>query len=185
MAGKPELFSHIASGIQSIVLSIAVIVGGWWAMQTFVFQNPSFYEEGGMVAGSEKEFVSGSIEVFTLSEYERIFEVKVEIKNRSSQFAQSVQLSAIPLFVSRVRQSENGASDLEEPFKIYAITANNDSGIDSEIGIRLRSLLVAKMQTRDVLFLLNIPEPGVYLVEFNPCQSMQESCIIQRYIHVI
>jgi hypothetical protein len=33
----------VTAGIQSIAVVICLLVGGWWTLKTFVFQNPAYY----------------------------------------------------------------------------------------------------------------------------------------------
>src|ERR1700692_880700 len=61
-----ESFSKISSRIQSLAVVIGLMIGAWWALKTYIFQNPAYYEQGVEVAGREPDVIRVDLSLVAL-----------------------------------------------------------------------------------------------------------------------
>lgn len=173
-----EGFNNFFSGVQSIGVAISLIFGGLWAYSTFVYKNPSFYEEGIAVLGFDPEVISGEISTVTLNERTSDYEVILTLKNHSLTHGQSVNYKILELAYMLIanhapeKVTSNEESSLKRSGK-KGLTGGNGSG-----------MLIPAGQERSFSWHLRLNEPGIYLIEFNPCLKFNKDCLIQKHISV-
>ena len=161
-----ETFSNISSGVQSIAVTIGLIIGGWWALQTFIFQNPAFYERGSQVAGIEPDSIKAEISLKALDAAEGHYEATLTISNNSKTHAQVLRTESATLTL--MRSGSPAKSEIQ-------FQSANQSDVIARIPAQ---------ENREIHFLLQFAEPGVYLVENNVCAIFGETCLAQRYVSV-
>jgi hypothetical protein len=47
MGQKTEIAQQVSSTVQNIAVTIPAVIGGCWALHTYIYEHPSFYEKGG------------------------------------------------------------------------------------------------------------------------------------------
>lgn len=176
MGKRAETFQQLATGVQSIAVIIAAIIGAWWALRTYVFEHPKFYEEGGEVA-SVPFMCAIETEQMSTSSRSRLVSVRVTLSHKS-HLTEGVLLSQNPLRASLV----DG-----KPLKQPAVLLSYAETIDKD-GKRVprQSVDVPPEQQATIVFAFSPPEPGLYLIQFDPCARgrVLRQCIIQKYVSV-
>ena len=161
-----EQFSKVASGIQSIAVVVSLLIGGWWALTTFVYQNPAFNEGGAEVAGFEPDFITTELQVKTLSTSRRAYEVTMTVTNLSSSLNQL-------LFPERMQVVFFQLNSPESSYATFESRSSTGTAIE-----------VPTSESRDIHFLAEFPEDGIYVVEVNLCREFGSNCPVQRYVAV-
>jgi hypothetical protein len=161
-----ETFSKIAGGIQSIAVVIGLIVGGWWALMTFVFQNPAFYEQGIEATGYEPEFLKVALSLEALNLAKRQYEVTLTVTNLSKTHRQAVMAQEVEVLYF---QPNDGTAK---------------RAMFSSLSSPQSSIQVPVSDTQQIRFFAEFPKDGVYVVEANPCKKFGHSCVTQKYISV-
>lgn len=166
MASEPisKRFSDVASGVQSIVVALGVVIGGWWTLKTFVFQNPAFYEQGFELVGNEAEFVRVSISAEPLGG--RKYALAVAVANSSRSLKQIITLRYADIFYSRV-----GSNSIAHASVLTRLPG--EPSID-----------VPPSDSRELHYYVEFPEDGVYLVEVDLCRHLSSNCLAQKYVAV-
>lgn len=101
-------FSKIASGVQNIAVAIGLAIGAWWALQTFLFQNPAFYEQGTEVVGRTPTAVKVEIDVEPLDQITRSYEVRLTVTNSSKTLSQVVSAKGIDVVLFKPGETTVG-----------------------------------------------------------------------------
>lgn len=161
-----ETFQKITAAIQSIAVTIGLVVGGWWALKTFIYQNPAFYETGVMPGGIEGSLLKGTLEVNAINKQKRQYEITLNLLNESKTHTQIVNYGDLEVLLSS-DQKENPTA------------ANFMSNASISEGMQ-----IPPQESRDFKFLATLEKPGTYLVEANPCRKHSNDCLMQRYITV-
>jgi hypothetical protein len=161
-----ETFSKIASGIQSIAVVVGLAVGGWWALNTFIFQNPTFYEKGGEVVGRTSEVVNVDIDAVPLDAVKRIYEIRLKITNSSKTISQIIPLEYIDVVFFKPGDAIIGHA------KFF-------TSISDEHGFE-----VPTSESRVIHLLGKFPGDGVYLIEADLSKFYRRNCLAQKYISI-
>jgi len=175
MATRAETFQQVTAAVQSIAVVIAALIGGWWALRTYVFEHPKFYEEGTEVAGVP---ITGTIaaEQLAAPSKSRVLSVRV-ILSHKSHLTELVRLSGNPVWAARI-DSEKKPSSPVRGFAIQIDSAGNQSP-------RPTAAIPPGEQT-SVVFAVPVTEPGLYLLQSDPCAEGRsvQSCLIQSHVAV-
>ena len=158
--------SEISSIIQNFAVVASLIVGGYWAYKTYIFQNPAFYETGSQAMGREVESMDGKIDVKLLSETERLYEIELSINNFSKTLDQLLNYDRLNVFYQKLGGKE------KKQLEFKSILQANEG------------FWIPKEQSRKLKLLVEFPEPGTYLIEANLCERFLIDCIFQKYVHV-
>jgi hypothetical protein len=176
---RAETFSQVASGIQGIFVCVAALIGAWWAVHTYFLQHPEHYEQGWEVV---RVPLSARISASQLSDAgkERLVAVRVSLSH-GSHLAQVVTLKGNALRAERVGQVLSQRSNSQKTYEAAPIVINESGTVTP-----MPTVTVPKGLEASVLFLLRLPEAGVYLVQFDPCRSVVSttSCPVQDYVSV-
>ena len=162
-----ESFSKIASGIQSIAVVIGLVIGGWWALKTFIFQNPAFYEQGSEVAGWEPELIKADLSLERLNALKRQYEITLTLTNESKTLREGVMAEDVEVLYFR-------------PTEKTAIRATFSSLSSTHTLID-----VPVSESRQLRFLAEFPHDGVYIVEVNLGKKFGNNCLSQKYVSVV
>ena len=163
--GFLDSFSKFASGVQNIAVVVGLVIGGWWALKTFVFQNPAFYESGGEVAGREPEVIRAQLSVETLDAHTRSYEIVLSVHNANKTLSQIVQPSEIEVFFFEQGEIKQGRAR-------FSSTQQVSSGVR-----------IPTQESREFRFFVSFPRDGVYIVESNVCAKHSHNCLAQRYVY--
>jgi hypothetical protein len=169
MGKRLESLSQITTVIQNVAVVIGLLIGGWWAKETFIHQNPAFYEKGVMVAGLEGAQIIGDIAIEQISRSEPYHEVTVELRNLSPTHDQIIHTEDNPIVFAKIKGEKKDNKKIESTF----ITLNNEI-----------SMIIPASQSRKFRALVRFPEKGIYLVEYNPCARFRSDCLLQKYINI-
>ena len=161
-----DSFSKVASGIQNVALVLGLAVGGWWALSTFVFQNPAFYERGSEALGYEPDLVKVELSLEPLTRDLRLFEVTLTVTNASKTLAQSLVPEDLDVLYF-------------QPGQAMASRATYSSLPSTRM-----SFAVPPSESRALRYLAQFPRDGVYVVEVDVCRRWGQSCLAEKYIAV-
>lgn len=95
----------MTAAIQNIALTIAALIGAYWAAKTYMFEHPKFYQNGAEVAGVP---ITGSIHVDEMTMADsRIESIQIALSHKS-HLTEIVALSDNPLLIvpSRVKNGK-------------------------------------------------------------------------------
>src|SRR5262249_22039912 len=138
-------------------------------------EHPRFSEEGWEVVSVP---LTGTIEAeqVSTSPSSRIISVRVTLSHKS-HLTEIVSLSQNPVISFRVDGKRNAASLMTGNAIIVAADGKQSL---------LESVSVPPGEQTSTVFTLSLPEPGVYLIQFDPCAGSRlgRSCIIQSHIAV-
>ena len=162
-----EKISHITTIVQNIAVIVGLVIGGWWATKTFIFENPRFYETGLMAAGYENSLILGEITANKIGKSD-YYKVSVLLKNthKTHDLATSKE---IPIVISKIE----GGMVTEKVIEKHFISNNESLKIIAPVG-----------GVKEYKTLVKFPEKGVYLIEYNPCGSRNTLCLIQEIINI-
>jgi hypothetical protein len=176
MGKKSETFQQFTGGIQNVVFIVAALIGGWWALRTYVFEHPGFHEKGSEFAGVP---FTGSIEVEQLSAEpkSRLVSVRV-ILSHKSHLTEIIGLSQNPLLASLVQSDPHKSPVVAYGYPVVL----DDSGKQS----MLRTAEVPPGEETSLVFAFSPPRSGLYLLQFDPCAGglFARPCVIQKYVSV-
>jgi hypothetical protein len=165
--------TQIASVLQSIAVMIAACVGGWWAVRTYEFEHPRFYEEGIEAAGVP---LFGSIEVGQISgsTNPRVIPVRVTLEH-SGHLTEIVALNNNPLWAAYITPAGQVAP---LPISVHAMLVDPDSASIQP------NVLIPPSQKISVICALPVQKPGLYLLQFDPCAGgrWRRSCVLQQHL---
>jgi hypothetical protein len=166
-----DTFSKFTSGLQNIAVIAGLAIGGWWSLQTFVFQNPSFIEQGGEVIGVEPEAVNVDMNVSAIDEPHLQYEAVVVITNSSKTRKQVLRIS------------DNMHTNIDA-YNITVFSVNDKTQAEIQFVSTLTDHIdVPAVNSRQLHYLINFPKAGIYLVEVDFCKKMGKgSCLAQKYI---
>jgi hypothetical protein len=170
-----DRFEKIASGIQSVVTTIGIVVAGWWAYHTF---------------GSVGSVQKADLEIATLKQTaarqpvlqidiqatpaasasamptQRRLQVAVKLKNDGNT---SLMFSPPELEVAAISISIQGKEPVPNWQRYNAKWINADGGFDA-----MPERLLGAGQTRTVAFLVEVPARGTYLLQVTSSYSAGE-----------
>lgn len=161
-----DTFSKIASGVQSVAVVVGLATGGWWALKTFVFQNPTFYGNGVEVAGRTPEAIKVEIEAEQLDQATRTYELRLTISNSSKTLSQAVPFQNVDLVF----------------FKPGEATVSHAKFATSQLDEK--GLVVPASENRILRFLGQFPSDGIFVLEANPCKRLGTNCFAQKYVSI-
>lgn len=162
---KLERLNTITSILQNITVIVSLIFGGVWAYKTFVFENPAFYKVGSELYGRESEGINGNILLNLLNENERIYEVDLQLTNKSKTLSQLLNYDNVNVFYSKVGSKNKN--------KLSFISNIHKS----------EGFWIPRNQTKSLKFLLKLPEDGTFVIETNLCEKWLRDCILQKFIN--
>ena len=165
-SSRAKVFADISAGLQSLAIIVSLVIGGYWTLRTFVFQNPTIVERGSEVAGHEPEVIKQTLSFSKLDGAKRQYAIILSISNSSKVLTQSINARIVDIAFSRPGQPVIGH-------------AKFISAIDEDAPYR-----VPVSEAREIPFLVEFPTSGTYLVETDICHILNEACPVQRYIFV-
>lgn len=161
-----DSFSKLSAGIQSLAVVIGLMIGAWWALQTFIFQNPAYYEQGREVVGAEPDFVRADLSVLPLDQVTRQYEVTLTVHNASKTLSQLVKPDLFVITFFKPTEKETHTAH-------FMSRSNFDAEIDVPAG-----------ESRDFRYLAEFPGDGTYILEINLCEEQHHNCLAQKMVHV-
>lgn len=177
MSGKFESLKNISEIVKNIFFMIAAAIGAWWALETYTWENPKYYEEGFSVARQ----IKGSMNIKELNRCKKTnskYYTTNFVFETNSHLRQGINLNRNPLLVSKISKIEDGVPLVQSTTKYFAIGAESKDSNNL-----LSQNKVENNYEREQTFLIQLFESGIYLVEFMPCQIENKGdCIIQEYI---
>ena len=164
---KLQFLSELSSIIKNLAVVASLIVGGYWAYKTYIFQNPAFYETGTIIIGQEAESINGKISLEPLDETKRLYEIDLTVYNYSKIDDQLLNYDNLNIFFQRLENNEK-----KKKLEFKSLLQTNEG------------FFIPKEQSRKLKLLVEFPEPGTYLIEANLCEKFLIDCIFQKYIHI-
>lgn len=178
-----QKFSNILGGIQSLVLSCAILVGGIWTLFTFdALKQAEIAEADARTKEAEllqklKALEERRVLVVALEPEQiaipgdpaRYVVARVRFENVGNHTEQ-IFWSEDSLTVSRVSIDGSGPA---QPARLRGLRLEAYPG--EEAGLRLMPGVVVNR-----LFLARVPEPGLYYLEFNVQASLAEQALAAR-----
>jgi hypothetical protein len=161
-----DRLSKVTAAIQSIAVTVGLIVAAWWAAATFGFLNPRFQEQGLEAYGWEARAVNGHFSVERLSTPGLVYEAILTLENKHNVLDQQLSFDRSTLLLRKM-----GEKDVIK--LLPTSTADKPGNIRIPVG-----------ETRDLHFLVEFPREGIFLLEFNPCAIGNSGCPIQKYVNV-
>ena len=163
-----ESFSKITSGIQSIAVVIALVVGGWWALKTFTYQNPAFYEWGFQQLGYDPRIIKTELSLENLNPPKRQYEITLTLTSASKTLFQTLRAEDIEVLYFHPGQTTPMHATFSSLSSPHTVTH------------------VPVLESRQIRFLAEFPEDGVYVVETDLCKrNPGNNCLAQKYVSVI
>lgn len=168
----PERFAKIASGVQNIVLAIAILVGGFWTF--FIFNAQLQVENSRAQVAKLKRELSEQANIEVKISARRLItgDVKarhivgvITVKNYGNRIA-TLPLSDDVLKISRVSVMDDGKLVFHETTNVglYVVPDNR----------KLRSIVAFPDVEYRVPFLAKVSNPGVYFVSFLTEKTKEE-----------
>jgi hypothetical protein len=164
-----ERFSKIASGVQSIIVAAAVLVGGGWAL--FVFEAELRVDNAqAQLVKLKRELETRPVLDISIDAKQvdpdalrhRILMVTVVVSNKGTRDV-DIDVSRAPLRATRIILPETG-----DP--VYGDSVSSafyaTSETDAQKMEKLHTLLARVGDTDRIQGLLNVGTPGLYLIEF-------------------
>ncbi|CAN7790977.1 hypothetical protein LJR034_009108 [Caballeronia sp. LjRoot34] len=161
-----ESFSKISSGIQSLAVVIGLMIGAWWALHTYIFQNPAYYERGGEVAGREPDVIRVDLSLVALDPVVRQYQVTLTVHNASKNLSQALNPALIELAFFKPNEKET-------------YTAQFTSRLSPDPGTS-----VPPGESRDFRYLAEFPSDGSYILETDICKQWRQNCLSQIMTHI-
>jgi hypothetical protein len=171
-----EQFSKIASGIQAIVVSLAVIVGGGWTLYTF---------------GSLQQVERARTEVEKLRR--SLLERGVLVITLRPSQVKSAQPSTRYVLVDVAVQNQGNSTEVidwsKSGLRLTKVDVDRGGGLafgqTLDVGYSLPGRLVQSSsilpgQTRGLAFLVPLQQPGVYHIAFEAIISPTETAVHMR-----
>jgi len=157
-----EKFKDIAAAVQSLVLSVAIVVGGGWSF--YVFKALSQREKAeAELADLRKISLDLSIDTYQTARIvkeRRGLIIRVKIKNNGTKYL-NLDLARKPMAVTRVLVQKDGQLYAAETFNpdSYRDIGHDRKDITVFLGVQPGS-------TKELSYYVEIMEPGVYMVRF-------------------
>ena len=167
-----EQFSYLASAIESLVLAVAVIGGGVWALYQFrsLRKIETARTELEKVRRSLRERVVLNITMepsqLTRSDSARYISVKLDIENTGSR-TEVINWRDSKLLITKATIDEDGR-------KIFGDSIHVDHDLP---GIGASASAITPGQTESFQFLVSVSEPGVYHLLFQAETSPEEASL--------
>lgn len=175
---KFDGFKNLADGVHSLLLSAAVIAGGGWAAWEFsaLLKAETAQSQLQLVQAevAEKWAKMGAPLNFKIATAqlapqgdERLLSVEVEVSNPGNR-GTTMNIEDRPLRVARVSRNADGtlhAGPVAWVGKVKLRSAEEQADGAGEIA-QVTHVVVLPGQIKTLAFLINVPGPGVYLVEF-------------------
>lgn len=158
-----DTFSKIASGLQNIAVVIGFCIGGWWALETFIFQYPAFYTKGGESAGNTPEAVKVEIDAAPLDQSTRQYEILLTVTNSSKTSSQVVLAEDLDVIFFKPGETAAGHAKFMTSLSVEEIT-------------------VPVNESRVIHLFGQFPSDGIFVVEANLCKSLGTNCLAQKYV---
>ena len=162
MNGNYEKLKNVAAGIQSLVLSAAVVVGGAWSYYLFevLSQRNRAQAELEDLRKISLDLSIDASQTGKVSVGRRGLIIHVKAKNNGARYI-NLDLTQKPLIVSRVLAKKDGQLYAAETFspESYRVLANDWTDLTYWLG-------VPPGATKEVSYYVEITEPGIYMVSF-------------------
>jgi hypothetical protein len=172
-----EGFKNLCEGIQSIALTLAILIGGLWTLYIF---NAQLQVEN---ARAQLQKTNREIEPKTALQLDmsiaqlevpadtgRYLSVMVKVQNNGSRDT-VLKIDQAPLKVSRMLPlSESGKWAYEPPIVAYKLTITNAQTIAV-----VSSQTNFVHETDEIPFIVKVDRPGLYLVNFAIPSNVQEA----------
>lgn len=160
-----EKFKNIALGIQSIILSLAVIVGGIWTLYTFNTLNQIESSKNELEQRKRQlnkipvNFEIKTIQLEKNSLDKKGLIVQVVITN-NSEFTVFIELNKNPLAISKIKKNENFLESEKTYYPKFYLEVNKQSKITGfKKGVNPNSIQIVE-------FYEEIEEKGLYFISF-------------------
>ncbi|SEF13984.1 hypothetical protein SAMN02787142_8156 [Burkholderia sp. WP9] len=176
LPGDAERFSKLAAGFQSIILSIAVVVGGAWTIYTFWSLNQAQlaqlqaqlqkldFEQRQAVRPVLQVAIEASLLDATVDDYfsntlepkrQLFIQAKVSIAN-AGNLPTIIDLEKNSLRVSRINSGSNNVPFQTGPRFFDVLGAEN----------KIKNLLLAPANKTELQYLVDVQHPGIHTLEF-------------------
>lgn len=173
MFQEHEKVKNIAQTIQSIVVSVAIVIGGGWTALEFYqldrVEKAKADLQAQRNAADQKAVINISIEAENEKAADSAYiRVNVSLKNTGKKDAY-MDYSTPVLSVTRVMLEKNGVIRYESQVKsqIYMPTDTLQIG-------HIPNAVIRGGETKDYPFIIPIKEPGIFLIRFVAKVSSQD-----------
>lgn len=168
---KPETFANVASGIQSLVVSFAVVVGGIWSLYTFNALNQVKIARTELTKAQDEvnqlaldiTLTAKQTQPISSDKYGMLVDVSV---HNAGKRPIKVDLKNQPLTISRMVKDDT--NNLRAS-KSYAPTIYKDIGINDRTPLNWQQ--VQPGSTRVIEFYQEVEDAGMYHITFNSSMS--------------
>lgn len=158
---EPERFQKISAGIQSIVITLAVVIGGIWTL--YVFNSQLQVENAHAQLQKLKRELNSqpNIEVLVQTETIQIPETEIRYITGDFKFRNSgtrntvIKLSAKPIMLSKVSIDIKGDINLNKLYEVSSYSAHD---------LRIRELTVYPNMESLLPFIVRVDKPGLYFI---------------------
>ncbi len=172
----PERFEKVAAGIQSYLISAAILVGGVWTLYTFSSQL--------QVQNARAQLTKLQREL----EAEPRLEISLDARQLDSQ-ERSARYIVGTLMVKNVGNGDTALVFDGSPIKIFKVTVDSSGeswALVRELGLRsneratLSGLMCHANSTRGWSFIADVGESGLYVVKFSAARKPNEAAKVVR-----
>jgi hypothetical protein len=168
-----ESFRNWSQGVQAIVISLGVVIGGLWTAWVF---NAKLQVENAraelqrldleiddLAKGRTSLQMDLQVTQLDLTEGDvRFLDVVLTVKNVGTRDTMLVFPDPTPLRVSRVEFTESGAQRLADPIAVGTQTLSGPGRIT-----RPARLVLFAGDVDTLSFLVRVPDPGLYFMSFS------------------
>ena len=158
----------VSTLIQNILMSLALCIGGLWAYNTFIYENPSFSGVGSKPIYRDALSIYSEINYKLLSKDKKLYEVRITLENNSLKNSILVNYSDVALMYRKI----NSLKNMEKEVDYERISGKNEG------------FWVAINQKRYLTYLVEFKKSGTYIVEFDYCTRTLTDCLVNTYINV-
>jgi hypothetical protein len=172
----PERFEKIAAGIQSYLISAAILVGGAWTLYTFSSQL--------QVQNARAQLTKLQREL----EAEPRLEISLDARQLDSQ-SKDARYVVGTLTVKNVGNGDTSLALDGKPIKIFKVVVDSTGEgwtLVRELGFRsseratLSGLMCHANSTSGWSFITDVREPGLYVVKFSATRKPDEAAKVVR-----
>lgn len=154
-----QVFKNLMSGIQSLAITVAVIVGGWWAMVAYtaerVDRRSMALFEAGLQSPTGGRWYTMSVE-------------QVSVPDDANHYYIHVELTLLNVVADSLRF--RFPAD-EPPLRVFRYSQNTPMRLVGEYQyntteVELEAIRLPRVQSADIEFLVPVDSIGPYIVEF-------------------
>ncbi len=158
-------FNNIASGVQSIVISVGIFMTGLWALYTFIDSRVQSLD------------LSMTTKIFSEDSGKYIVVVALEVTN-DGNVDSTIMLGEGSLIITRIQPVKGKSLEVLE-----VNSASNYSLIRGEINVS-RKILVTPKADRKIHYFLEVDQPGLYYIELKSIQKNKRSWSVDTYVYI-